>query len=256
MLIFDSHIHLEKYTDEEIQQFCEHPQIVGMTAVSMDLSSSQRTLQWKRAYPSKVIAACGFHPEQSPTDVSALIQWIRNHENEIDAIGEIGLPTYLKRISRQQGNDFSDKEHFQILVSFLELAKELHKPVILHAVHEEATVVCDLLEEIDIQQAHFHWFKSDHATCRRMADAGYMISVTPDIYYHPITAKIATWYPIEQLMVETDGPWPFEGPFAGQFTQPLMIEKLLIHLAQLRGDPLEKLSSQVVENALRFYRRS
>ena len=49
-----------------------------------------------------------------------------------------------------------------------------------------------------------------------MADNGWFVSVTPDVAYEAEIQELAARYPIGQLMAETDGPWPFEGKFAGR----------------------------------------
>ena len=99
---------------------------------------------------------------------------------------------------------------------FISFAKSVQKPIILHAVYEDAPLVCHLLEKHSIKKAHFHWFKGDQKTITRMIKNGYFISVTPDVCYEKEIRDLVSFYPLEQMMVETDGPWPFEGPFQGQ----------------------------------------
>jgi TatD DNase family protein len=252
MHLFDSHIHLEKYTDQEIESFCLDPQLMGLIAVSMDLESSQRTLQWKQRYPDKIIAACGFHPEQSPQNLVPLLTWIRGHASEIDAIGEIGLPYYLRRKTKKQGQSFDDTPYLEMLKTQLTLAKELDKPVILHAVYEDASTLCDLLEEFQITKAHFHWAKADLHTIKRMAQQGYYLSFTPDIWYEEETAWLAAHYPLDLIMAETDGPWPFEGPCTGKPTTPQMIKWVVQKLAELRGISTSEMEQKLISNTLRF----
>ena len=37
-------------------------------------------------------------------------------------------------------------------------------------------------------------------------------------------------------MVETDGPWPFEGPFRGEETHPHMIHAVIEQIAAAEGE--------------------
>jgi TatD DNase family protein len=56
-----------------------------------------------------------------------------------------------------------------------------------------------------------------------MISKGYYISITPDVLYETDIRQLVAQYPIELMMVATDGPWPFEAPFEGMRTHPVMI---------------------------------
>ncbi|SFJ46056.1 TatD family hydrolase [Thermoflavimicrobium dichotomicum] len=252
MNYFDAHIHLEKYTDTEIDQILRDPQLEGVLAVSMDLPSSERTLALKRRFPDKIRIACGFHPEQEAQEVEPLVRFIQAHADEIDAIGEIGLPYYLHQTNTQMGQSFHYLSYTEILRTFLQLAKDLDKPVILHAVYDDAARACDLLEEYGIRRAHFHWIKADPSTLKRMAEHQYYVSFTPDILYKKKTADIAAIYPLSLIMVETDGPWPFEGPFTGMKTTPTMLPEVIQHIAHLRQINPVELEAILLNNVKQF----
>ena len=78
-------------------------------------------------------------------------------------------------------------------------------PIVLHAVYEDADIVCDLLEKYKVSRAHFHWFKGSDETMKRMMRNGYYISITPDVLHKEKIRKIVSYYPLEYMMVETDG---------------------------------------------------
>lgn len=246
MKYFDAHIHLERYEDHEIKDFMAHLDLAGVIAVSMDLPSSIRTLKLKQTYPEKIFAACGFHPEQAAQEITPLISFIKKHLDQIDAIGEIGWPYYVQKNSPDVDE--------MILRNMLEVAAEGKKPVILHAVRQDVQRVIDLLKKYHITHAHFHWIKADFATLEQMADLGYYVSFTPDILYNDETARIAANYPLSYIMVETDGPWRFEGPFSNQPTTPHLVQEVIQKLSKLRQLPVKKLSHQLIENTRRFLR--
>lgn len=84
----------------------------------------------------------------------------------------------------------------EVLEQFILLAKRLDKPVILHAIYDDASVVCDLLEKHNVRKAHFHWFKGDKKTMERMLENEYFISFTSDILYEEETSVVAEFYPM------------------------------------------------------------
>jgi TatD DNase family protein len=252
IMIFDAHIHLEKYTDEEIDDILRDPNLMGVLAVSMDFVSSQRTLQLKEKYPKKIFAACGFHPEQPPQAIENLLEWIGLHNDQIDAIGEIGLPYYRRREAMNKGEPWNEAIYHEILLMMLEVAKQLKKPVVLHGVREDVEQILSYLDLYNLNQAHFHWIKASKKTIKKLAERGYYVSFTPDLFYKSEVREIATMYPLERILVETDGPWPFDGPFAGQRTKPHMVSDVIGELAKLRGMKARDLQEIVNRNVMNF----
>jgi TatD DNase family protein len=254
MKIMDVHIHLDHYKDEEISLILDSsPNLARLISVSFDLESCKRNLELSRKYP-KVDAAFGYHPEQPlPTDYFhfELLRWMGKHLNEMVAIGEVGLPYYLRRKQKVSPNQYL--HYIERLESFVQKAREWEKPIVLHAVHDDAKIACDLLEKYSVNKAHFHWFKGDSKTIMRMIENGYYISVTPDVVYEEDIQLLVDTYPLEQMMVETDGPWPFEGPFSGKMTHPNMMKESIRIIARIKKMSVEEVSDRLLENSVSFY---
>lgn len=103
-------------------------------------------------------------------------------------------------------------------------------------------------------RAHFHWFKGADETIERMIGRGHYVSITPDVLYEEEIRRLVSLYPLELLMAETDGPWPFDGPFAGRETHPAMIRESIRAIAGLKGVSEESVRRTVYENTVRFYK--
>lgn len=110
-----------------------------------------------------------------------------------------------------------------------------------------------MLEKHSFSNAHFHWFKGSPKTIEQMIRNNYYISLTPDFLYKEKTQQLANLYPIEKIMVETDGPWPFDGPFIYQKTVPTMIHAIIHALATLKKYTLSDMYEQILCNTKRFY---
>ncbi|MGE7689895.1 TatD family hydrolase [Lysinibacillus sp. NPDC097214] len=247
-MLIDAHIHLDQYKENDIPTLLEEAEHV--IAVSMNLPSCEKTLKLSKAY-AKVKAAFGFHPEQSlpsAAEEEALFEWIRQHAHDMVAIGEVGLPYYLR-----QEKAIDNRSYVALLERFIVLAKELNKPIVLHAVYEDAAIVCDLLEKHHITKAHFHWFKGDDEVVERMIYNGYFISVTPDCTYEVDIQELIKKYPIELMMVETDGPWPFEGPFDNKRTSPWMMNHSIEVIASIKGLTTQAAARIITSNSTTFY---
>lgn len=257
--MIDAHIHLDQYQPGERSVMLRQLHgcgIEAVIAVSMNMESCVQTAKLASRMPDRVKPAYGYHPEQplpSPEELASLISWIRQHADEMIAVGEIGLPYYTRAELKQSGQSLDEAAYVNLLEQFLELAHELDKPVVLHAVYEDALTACDLLEQHGISRAHFHWFKGPDEAVELMAKRGYYISFTPDLLYEPEIQALARRYPAELVMAETDGPWPFEGPFQGQTTHPRMILESSAFWGKLHGWTAEEARKRLTANTRRFY---
>ncbi|MEH7122560.1 TatD family hydrolase [Bacillus sp. JJ1773] len=249
--IIDAHIHLDQYEKRDLSRIIEGaPSIEALIAVSFDLKSCKAT-QEIASHFQQVYPAYGYHPEQPlphEDELIKLINWMDHHQDEMIAVGEVGLPYYLR-----QEQDLPLGPYLELLEEITIKAKIWQKPLVLHAVYEDAKIVCDLLEKHSISKAHFHWFKGDEYTIDRMIQNGYFISITPDVFYENDIKELVKKYPLEQIMVETDGPWPFEGPFTGKQTHPQMMHKSLEQISRLKRVPITDVYSIVRENTVGFY---
>ncbi|HLR69461.1 TatD family hydrolase [Virgibacillus alimentarius] len=252
--IIDSHIHLDVYPEkdqENILQDLEKHQIEALIAVSQHLASAEINLALAKRNTS-IKPAFGFHPEQTlPADseIAELQQFIEKNQSKMIAVGEVGLPYYL----RKKNHAFSLEAYIEILDLFIEQAAQLNKPIVLHAVYEDAPIVCELLEKYSYHKAHFHWFKGDQKTIQHMAKNGYYISITPDVLYEEEIQYLVKTYPLSQMMVETDGPWPFKGPFTNTMTHPKMLHESIRKIAAIKQMEISGVYGRLYNNTKRFY---
>ncbi|RDU38023.1 TatD family deoxyribonuclease [Neobacillus piezotolerans] len=257
MKAIDAHIHLDKYPKDERERIINslgENQVEALISVSMDLASCTENLRLFENCP-RILPAFGYHPEQqlpSDSELDKLFTWIGGNKEKMAAIGEVGLPYYLR--AEDKTGAFSYERYVELLEQFILFANKFNKPVILHAVYDDAPIACGLLEKHNIEKAHFHWFKGDKKTVERMIANGYHVSFTPDVLYEKETREVADQYPLQLMMAETDGPWPFEGRFSGKMTHPAMILDVVKELAFIKGIPVEQASSILHANTKRFYK--
>jgi len=252
--IIDAHIHLDMYEVEDqetILQDLDHENVEALIAVSNHIESARRNMELSRLN-ERVKPAIGWHPEQplpSDEEVDELLRMLEEHKDQFVAVGEVGLPYYM----RKEHSWIELKPYLELLETFVKQAVLLDKPIVLHAIYEDADSVCDLLEKYDIKKAHFHWFKGSDQTVARMIQNGYSISVTPDCLYEEEIHRLIEQYPLTQLMVETDGPWPFEDKFKGSITHPWMIHDSVAKIAELKQMSVNDVYGVLLENTKKFY---
>jgi TatD DNase family protein len=257
--IIDAHIHLEQYPADELDGWIESWQAQGVSqviAVSTDLRSSYRTLELAQRHPSFVRPALGWHPEQalpSSAELAELIALIRSaaSSRRIAAIGEVGLPHYSLTGTEDDLPRMSGS--LELLSEFAALSDQTGLPLSLHAVHDKVAPVLSLLERTGVTRAHFHWLKASSADIARIVRGGYYVSVTPELIYRERDRQLLLQLPLSLLLLETDGPWPYEGPFRGIRTTPLLIRDTARVAARLTNRTEAELLEICRSNAGKLY---
>ncbi|WP_100408079.1 TatD family hydrolase [Bacillus solitudinis] len=250
--MIDAHLHLDQYKVGQIQEWVKTWQEAGVErvmAVSTNLASSYKTLELQRCFPSFVHACVGFHPEYSLPPEKDVLEWeklLQIERNRITAIGEIGLPHYSLEAN-------SLEKHIDLLKHYLDIASAQELPVALHAVHEKAHLVLQLVKKKQIQKAHFHWLKAPRNVVHAIVEAGYYLSVTPEVCYRERDMELVNDVPLANLLTETDGPWQFEGPFKNKPTSPLLLRDVLFSLAEIKQMNVHELEMQLTLNTKNCY---
>lgn len=104
-----------------------------------------------------------------------------------------------------------------------------------------------------IERAHFHWLKAEASTIEQILSSGYYISVTPEVCYRSRDQILVQQIPLQQLLLETDGPWPFAGPFQDTPTSPLFLKVVMEMVGKLKQMPYEVVRQQVTLNTFALY---
>ncbi|GGM24282.1 hypothetical protein GCM10011351_07530 [Paraliobacillus quinghaiensis] len=100
--VIDAHIHLDVYERSERLQILkelDQADVSALIAVSNDFKSAKSVLSLAKC-DSRIKPAIGFHPEQelpSEAEMDWIMELIETHQDEIVAIGEVGLPYYTRQ---------------------------------------------------------------------------------------------------------------------------------------------------------------
>jgi TatD DNase family protein len=201
-----------------------------------------------RKFPGIVYPAIGFHPErfeQSDFDADAVLDMIARERTSICAIGEVGLPWYGERAADANVTAVAKTR----LARFARIAAEIDLALILHAPHRRAAEALEIIRDAKVRRAVFHWHKADEPTTRAIIDAGYFISLTPEVAYRQRDQELARMIPANRMLVETDGPWPYGGQFAGRLTEPAFIKETVASIAHLLCTTIDEIATSTTANA-------
>jgi TatD DNase family protein len=253
--MIDSHVHLdaEQYPDPSgpIKRAL-YEGVTAMIVPGTGPASNRKVLELARNYPGVVHPAFGFHPErfdQTERDADEVLDMIARERNSISAIGEVGLPWYGARAADAN----VDAQAKMRLAQFARIAAETDLALILHAPHRRAAEALEIIRGARVRRAVFHWHKAEEQTTRAIIDAGYFISLTPEVSYRERDQELARMLPIDRMLVETDGPWPFGGQFAGRLTEPAFIKETVAAIAHLRCATFNDIATATTANARELF---
>ena len=256
-MIVDTHCHLHDaaYANlgETLRTALTHD-VWGVIGVGVDPDSNARTLAAASAFPKAVWPCIGFHPDRPELDDPALEQvlaQLAEHHARIVAVGEVGLPWYS--LEGQADAAARMTRGRRRLDRLLEAAVRYDLPVALHAPHGAAVGAFEALKRHGIERAVFHWHKAPAEVTRAIVDAGYLVSVGPEVVYRELIRDIVTTVDLESLVVESDGPWPYKAEFAGMPSGPWLASRVAEEVAKIKGLPVDDVMFQLSANTCRLF---
>ena len=226
----------------------------GVVAVGCDPETNAQTLAAASAAPKSVWACLGFHPDWLHLDESQLErfeQQLADNHHRIVGLGEVGLPWYsLTGAPDPAALSARGRERLHRL---LRLAVRYDLPVALHAPHGAAADALDALREHGVERAVFHWHKASPDVTRAIVDAGFFISVTPEIVYRERDRELVERVPLESLLVETDAPWRYRGEFEGLAPGPWFAARVAEEIAKIKRLPVDDVMHGLSTNNCRLF---
>ncbi len=205
MSIIDTHAHLDHLAnlDQAIAN-AKNAKVSAIAAMSMDLASCRRNLEIKKTTDGlRIFLAMGIHPaEVRMEELEPCLDLVRGNREELSAIGEIGLDFWYKAVRKDKQKH---EEQRQVFRAFLELAKELDLPVVIHA-RGTWRECLETTKNIGIQKVVFHWYSGPLDILKDIIASNYFISASPALAHSPQLREVMSHAPMEQILIETDCP--------------------------------------------------
>jgi TatD DNase family protein len=261
MRLFDSHTHVQApefdVDRDAVLERAREAGMVGQLVLGWDVPSSETAIGLAEAQPG-VLAAAGCHPhsagEMDDASLARLAELAR-HPN-VAAVGEIGLDFY-RNFSPQ------DKQ-IDIFRHQLETAADVAKPVAIHCreAHEA------LLPMVEAWSGRLgghlpdgrplgvlHYFSGDVDLASRYVELGLLISIHCSVTYpkNTLLQSVTQQISLDLLVVETDSPYGPPQSHRGERNEPAYVGEAVAKIAELRGEPVERVAEATAENALRLF---
>ena len=250
--VIDTHTHLDfnQFDGDraDVIQRALEAEVAAMITIGIDRETSAKSIAIAESNHA-VFAAVGVHPhdagEASPDDLDAIREMAEHPK--VAAIGEIGLDYYRNLTP----HDVQRK----VLKYFLEMARELEKPVIIHT-READQDILNILKEYGKRswRGVFHCFSGNVEMARQVMDMGFLVSFTGNITFKKSTsAAVAAALPLERLMVETDCPFMAPVPHRGRRNEPAFVQHVAAKLAELHNRPVDEAAAITTKNAVELF---
>jgi len=252
--LFDTHAHLHfpEYADdrEAVLARARAVGVCGVVTVGTDVMSSEAAIALAAREP-EVWASVGVHPHDAvdaDEETLARIEHLAVAPGVV-AVGEIGLD-FFRNLSPRAVQD-------RVFRCQLDLARRVGKPVLVHCRDAHAETVAILAEgRVGEVGGIMHCFSGDVALARQCLDLGLLISLAGPVTYKNARAlpDVARFVPADRLVVETDCPFlPPEG-YRGKRNEPAYLTLTAARVAELRGEPLERVAAHTTNNARALFR--
>jgi len=249
--MIDSHCHLENEVFSQdllnVVQQCKAAGLKAVISVCAAPRDFEKTLQIAKRFPDFIFPVAGIHPEYvkeiSSEQIEGFFEKLKKHSNEIFGIGEVGLDYFWVKEP-----EWREKQK-ELFLRFIELAKSLKKPLVVHS-REAYPDIVHILESTGIEKVHLHMWGGKNEMEKVLAHE-WNISIGPVIATSKAHRKIAKQMPLERIFLETDSPW-FGNP-KGSRGEPTNIKIPCEKIAQEKKISFEEVWKVCGENAKRFY---
>ena len=251
-MLIDTHCHLDgEYFPEGADETLARARSAGVSGfVCIGVGSLQQTeaaLALAARRPD-VWATVGVHPHDAAACDAQLEAELTRLATapRVVAIGEIGLDFHYDHSPREQQQ--------QVFRRFIQLARQLKKPIVVHT----RTAPEETLQILAEEQARdvgglIHCFSENKAFAKRALDLDFDLSFSGIVTFKRALdiQEVAAWAPAERILVETDSPYLAPIPLRGKRCEPAYVLHTARFVAGLRGVPLEELAALTSQNAQR-----
>lgn len=253
-MLIDSHCHLDRLDLSpyagQLQPVIDRARQQGVTrilCVGTDMARCNAMLALIEPFP-QVQASVGVHPlsdEIEQIDAAALVA-AAAHPRVI-AIGETGLDYHYG-----QDSSAAQQRSFEL---HLEIAQQLHKPVIVHTRAAQEDTLRILRQGLAPAGGILHCFTETWEMAEQALELGMYLSFSGIITFGNAASlrEVVRRAPLERILVETDAPYLTPVPHRGHSNEPCYVREVAEAVAQIKGLSLEQVATATRDNFERLF---
>lgn len=255
MRLMDTHAHLDfPYLHEQLDDVLArsrelHIERIIAIGASRELESNYRALEIARRYPEMLRCTAGIHPhdaDMASDEVIAKIDQELARLPEVVGIGESGLDYHYNRSEPEQQR--------QVFTRFLEMAKAVNKPIIVHSRDAEEDTI-KLIKDSGVRHGIIHCFSGSRAFAEAALELGFYLSFSGIVTFKSAKElmEVACMAPKARILVETDAPYLAPIPHRGKKNEPSFVYHTAAAIAAAREESLEELAEYTWANSCEVF---
>ena len=253
--MIDTHCHIfledfEKDLDEVLNRAAD----AGVIKILMPAINFESLKAMEKVHHPKIefYKMAGVHPGEVTGDHPELQEKLLEtcSQDDIIAVGETGLDYYWSK-------EFVEEQR-QNLECHIKVAKELHKPIVLH--NRDST--SDILRMIEDEQdgnltGVWHCFTGNVEEGLKAIDLGLMLGIGGiTTFKNAGVDKTVAQLPIDKMVLETDAPYLAPTPKRGKRNEPSFIKYTAQKLADSKELQLKEVIDITTQNANKLFKLS
>ena len=143
------------------------------------------------------------------------------------------------------------KRYLSKNIVFLNIAKKINKPIVIHSRKAEAECLEILQQELPMNKiaVNLHCFSGKKKLVKKAVELGYYFSIPPNCVKAQQFQMIIELTPITQLLTETDSPWPSHN---NERNEPSNVIESIKVIAKIKNISVEEASNHIWDNYLQF----
>ncbi len=262
MKYFDAHCHIQfDMFDEDRKAVIDAmtSQEIGGIVVGVDLPSSKQAIDLVEGYEN-LYAGVGLHPNYTQEEQFDGDEYMKLAEGRrVVTIGECGLDYF-------RPEDVAGTKALQqdVLKEHIALAVATGKPLMIHARPSKGTMdaYTDLIAILKEAKQKYgekltgnvHFFVGGVTESRELFDLNFTISYTAVLTFTHEYDEVVRQAPLTHLLTETDSPYVAPPPNRGKRNDPRSIPAVVEAIARIRGEDVEQVRTQLLENAKKLFK--
>jgi len=201
----------------------------------------------------------GVHPDEEGVHEPSAKELIQKASRpRVVGIGETGLDYY--RLGERSLADMEwQRERFR---RHIQVAREVRLPLIIHTRNASEDTLRILKEEGEDGSTGsvggvFHCFTENEFVAKSALELGFYVSFSGIVTFKNARElkEIASWLPLDRLLIETDSPYLAPVPYRGKSNSPALVPWVAKHIAELRGVSVEEIAKASSDNFDRLFTR-
>jgi TatD DNase family protein len=260
-MYFDSHCHLN-FPEllgrlEQIRANMAHADVRRALLISTKVETFDQVHALAMAHDNFWCTA-GVHPDEDEVIDPTLEQLLEMGQRpKVVAMGETGLDYY--RLGDRSVADMEwQRQRFR---RHIRAARSLGLPLVIHTRSASEDTLRILREEGEDGSSGsvggvFHCFTETGEVARAALDLGFYISFSGIVTFKNAQAlrDVASWVPLDRILIETDSPYLAPAPHRGQTNDPSLVPWVAKTIAELRGLEAVELGKLAFENTQRLFK--